>query len=584
MPASQDSDALAAAQMLPSLTPPWMGDEAFAESFSRHLEQRSILDATALVRVRGAAQKSGERLDRVAIKLGLLSEDDLYRELSRFLGVGLVEAEGLPKAPVLEDVLDREFVRRSGVLPIEVSDTILRLALVDPASSEQVRAVRYLSGRSIQVDLIRPALFEKAIQSIYSLLHVSGDETQARETRSGSLDSDVEKLRELANEAPIIRLVGQLVAAAVEAGASDIHIEPDSTAVRVRWRIDGVLRTVQSIGLDLRAVVTSRLKIMSKLDIAERRVPQDGRVRLGVRGVDVDFRLSTIPTMHGESVVLRILDRRNVELDFLSLGLSDETAHRLREIARQPNGIMLVTGPTGSGKTTTLYTLLKELNSPGVKILTVEDPIEYQLEGTNQIQVQPAIGLDFPSALRSILRQDPDIIMIGEIRDSETARIAIQAALTGHLVLSTLHTNSAVAAITRLLDMGIENYLIAATLRCVLAQRLVRKRCAECQSTDRRAATFAHIEGWERDAERSSLSSCPKCSGTGFSGRTTISELLVVDHSIRDLILSSASERRLAEAATSVNMRSLFDDGMLKVERGDTTLEEVVRVAREEAR
>jgi general secretion pathway protein E len=318
----------------------------------------------------------------------------------------------------------------------------------------------YLTGRAVKVRIFVPADFDKTFDGLYKSQTSAGRATRGGEDAS---ELDVQRLRDMASEAPVIRLVNQIIADAVEGRASDIHIEPNVDSVLVRYRVDGMLRTGHVLASSLRAAITSRIKIMSKLDIAERRMPQDGRIKIAVRGVDIDFRVSTIPTVFGESVVMRILDRSRVELDFERLGFHAKHIATLSKLLAEPNGIILVTGPTGSGKTTTLYTALKGLNAPDTKVFTVEDPVEYQIAGINQVQVQAGIGFDFPHALRSILRQDPDIIMIGEIRDLETARIAIQSSLTGHLVLSTLHTNSAAAAITRLVDMGVENYLLAST-------------------------------------------------------------------------------------------------------------------------
>jgi general secretion pathway protein E len=391
----------------------------------------------------------------------------------------------------------------------------------------------------------------------------------------------------MASEAPTIRLVNQIIAQAVETRASDIHVEPNVDAVLVRYRIDGVLQTALTLAPGLRAAVTSRIKIMAKLDIAERRLPQDGRIKIAVRGVDIDFRISTIPTAFGESVVMRILDRSRVELDFAKLGFSEAHVTTFTELMNQPNGIVLVTGPTGSGKTTTLYTALKALNSSERKIFTVEDPIEYQLTGINQVQVQPAIGLTFPHALRSILRQDPDIIMIGEIRDLETARIAIQASLTGHLVFSTLHTNSAAATITRLIDMGVENYLIASTVKGVEAQRLVRRLCPHCARPHESAAYWA--ETFARDvpgigalapADIRQPRGCSQCGGTGFSGRSTIAELLLVDTDVHRLVLTGASDSEIDESARARGMSNMYASGAHKVWRGETTVEEVLRATR----
>ena len=391
----------------------------------------------------------------------------------------------------------------------------------------------------------------------------------------------------MASEAPTIRLVNQIIFNAVELRASDIHVEPNVDSVLVRYRIDGALRTAQILPPNLRAAVTSRIKIMSRLDIAERRLPQDGRIKIAVRGVDIDFRVSTIPTVFGESVVLRILDRSRIDLNFERLGFHEKHIAALQELMAQPNGIILVTGPTGSGKTTTLYTALKGLNSSDRKLFTVEDPIEYQLAGINQVQVHPAIGFDFPHALRSILRQDPDIIMIGEIRDLETAQIAIQSSLTGHLVFSTLHTNSAAATITRLVDMGIENYLLASTVKGVLAQRLVRRLCRHC------AEPHGNAEFWADEIARKAPAAdvngaprirrprgCAECGQSGFSGRTTIAELLLIDAGIHRMILERSSDVEIERAARASGMSTMYESGIAKVWRGETTIEEVLQVTR----
>jgi general secretion pathway protein E len=395
-------------------------------------------------------------------------------------------------------------------------------------------------------------------------------------------DDDVRRLEDMASEAPVIRLVHELITRAVEAQASDIHVEPRDDSVRVRYRMDGVLSTVETLPLSLRAGVTSRIKIMAHLNIAERRLPQDGRVKATVRGRPIDLRVSTMPTMLGESVVLRILDRSSVQLDFGPLGFQGAGLDQLIGLLNQPNGIFLVTGPTGSGKTTTLYTALNLLNRADSKLFTVEDPIEYQLTGINQIQVQPRIGLTFAHALRSILRQDPDIIMVGEIRDLETAQMAIQASLTGHLVLSTLHTNSAVASITRLMDMGVDDYLLASTLTGVLAQRLVRRLCARCsapadavpQLLERLGARKLDLRGMRRKV------GCQACRNTGYQGRTTISELLVMTDAMRRRVLERGSDSAIEAAAIEEGMISMRDDGLSKALCGETTIDEVLRVTR----
>jgi general secretion pathway protein E len=442
----------------------------------------------------------------------------------------------------------------------------------------------YLTGMSVTPHIFVACDYEKAFNAVYG----RPESSSVRSHGSGEASEiDVQRLRDLASEAPTIRLVNQIINNAVELHASDVHVEPNADAVIVRYRIDGRLRTAQTLPSNLRAAITSRVKIMSKLDIAERRLPQDGRVKLAIRGVDIDFRVSTVPTVFGESVVLRILDRSRVELDFSKLGFDAAHIAALQQLMGHPNGIVLVTGPTGSGKTTTLYTALKGLNNPENKIFTVEDPIEYQLAGINQIQVQPAIGLDFPHALRSILRQDPDIIMIGEIRDLETARIAIQASLTGHLVLSTLHTNSASATITRLIDMGVENYLLASTVQGIIAQRLVRRLCRHCAREHDNAVYWAGqlarqiggIETYGTPVIRQPRG-CAECNGSGFLGRTTIAEILMVDSDIQHLILSSKSDVEIEHAAREHRMATMYETGACKAWRGETTIEEILRATR----
>jgi general secretion pathway protein E len=376
---------------------------------------------------------------------------------------------------------------------------------------------------------------------------------------------------------------------AIQKGASDIHIEPYDKELRVRYRIDGILYNIMSPPMKFRDAIASRIKIMARLDIAERRLPQDGRIRLSVRGHDIDFRVSTVPALYGEAVVLRVLDRTAVEFDFVKLGLPQDVRQGLERSFELPNGMVLVTGPTGSGKTTTLYTGLLKLNSVARNIITVEDPIEYQLAGINQIQVKPQIGLNFASLLRSILRHDPDVIMIGEIRDLETAQIAVQAALTGHLVLSTVHTNSAAATVTRLRDMGVEDYLLAATLKGVLAQRLVRRLCPGCKVAEPAPSAIVDRFGLERLTTAPGVIAlchpvgCPQCRGTGYRGRRAIAELLVPSREIDELMFARADQAAIERAAVAAGMRSIFEAGLLAAIEGDTTIEEVVRCIRSEA-
>jgi general secretion pathway protein E len=397
-------------------------------------------------------------------------------------------------------------------------------------------------------------------------------------------EDDVNHLRDMAFEAPVVRLVNLLVENAISMESSDIHIEPFEDALRIRYRIDGLLYDQETPPRRLQAAVTSRIKIMAEMNIAERRLPQDGRIRVTLQGRRVDIRVSTVPTVHGESIVMRLLDRSSVFLPLERLGFSPATRQRFESLIKRPHGIFLVTGPTGSGKTTTLYAALDKINSADRKILTVEDPVEYQLKGVNQIAVKPKIGLTFANGLRHIVRQDPDVILVGEIRDLETAEISIQAALTGHLVFSTLHTNDAPAAITRLQDMGVEPYLVASVLEGVLAQRLVRRICAACRTPD--VPSPADLEALGLEISPDTLlyrgKGCDDCRGTGYRGRTGIYELFVITEDVRSLILRRASSREIRHLAIEAGMTTLRTDGWQKAREGVTTIEEVLRVTQED--
>lgn len=565
---------------------PWPdpNSSAFCESFGAFLLGEKAIDELALQRSQRAATQSGERFDHVLTKLGLVSEADLCTLLGKFLQIPQLDPSETPLEPPLRGEIPEKFIHANRLLPLSVAGRRLKLAVTDPLDLEPVQALAYSTGLEMELRLASPAQFEKAWASLYGAQQ-DGVSFADNDTRANDASEfDLQRLRDIANEAPVVRRVNQIIADAIEARASDIHIEPSLEAVQVRYRIDGALRTAESLPPGLKAAIASRIKIMARLDIAERRLPQDGRIKLAIRGVDIDFRVSTLPTAHGESIVLRILDRSQIALDFDKLGFEPETIAELRKVMRNPNGIVLVTGPTGSGKTTTLYTALRELTKPDVKVFTVEDPIEYQLAGVNQVQVQPAIGLDFPNTLRAILRQDPDIIMIGEIRDTETARIAIQASLTGHLVFSTLHTNSAAASITRLIDMGVENYLIASTVKAVLAQRLVRRLCPHCATPLETRAQLRAQFAWEEFArgpdQLSAPGGCSQCRNLGYSGRSTIAELLIMNDRMQRLVCESAPDGELEAAARDSGMSTMYQCGMAKAWRGETTIDEVARVTR----
>ena len=538
-----------------------------------------------LERARRVAAESDQRLDAVLIQLGLVSERGLAEAYASLLSIPITSADRYPRIdPVLPDRLSAGFLRHARAMPISANEQTLVLAAADPLDRFTQSAVAVATGLPVRLEVAVPIELETALNRLYP------EETQADPNADADapLEEDAERLKDLASEAPVIRLVNLLITRAVETQASDIHIEPFEDRLRVRYRYDGVLHEAEPPPRHLAAAITSRIKIMARLDIAERRMPQDGRIKMAVRGQDVDFRVSTIPSLHGETVVLRILDRTAVVFDYARLGLAPRVIGKLETSLELPNGIVLVTGPTGSGKTTTLYTGLLALNAVTRKIVTVEDPIEYQLQGINQIQVRAQIDLTFASLLRSILRQDPDVIMVGEIRDGETAQIAVQAALTGHLVLSTLHTNSAAAAVTRLRDMGVEDYLLTAVLRGIMAQRLVRRLCPDCRRAE--PAPPALIERFgldrrttERPIMLSHATGCAACRQTGYRGRTAIAEFLDLGPEIERLIFARADHATIERAAVAAGMELMFDAGLAAALAGDTTIEELTRSIRADA-
>ncbi len=564
------------------------GGKSFETSLGERLAKGGKVAPAGLERALRLRDASAEPLHVVLTRLGLVSERDMARALAAELGLPLAKKADFPDAPMLEGMIGARFLKEHRIIPLADGADGLAVAMADPTDSYSIHAIQLIAGKRIVPHVGVPEEIETAIERVYGTGDTSIGQILEEITgqRDESAEEDIERLKDLASEAPIIRLVNLLIGKAIDARASDIHIEPFESRLRVRYRIDGILSDVEAPPDRFRAAIISRIKIMAKLNIAERRLAQDGRIKLASRGKEIDLRVSTVPTMHGESVVLRILDKGSVALDFAALGFSQDSLKTVLGVLDRPNGILLVTGPTGSGKTTTLYASLVKLNTPDVKILTVEDPIEYQLEGVNQIQVKPQIGLEFPSVLRSIVRQDPDVIMIGEIRDLETAQIAIQAALTGHLVLSTLHTNNAAGAITRLLDMGAEDYLLTSTVNAIVAQRLVRTLCRHCREPYRalpelvqqmRLASF--VDGPSVTLYRTG--GCDQCSGAGYLGRTTILEILVMSDPIRRLVLKHAEASEIQRAAVSAGMQTMYDDGIRKALAGVTTLEDVLRVTRE---
>ncbi|HET8564157.1 MAG TPA: type II secretion system ATPase GspE, partial [Candidatus Binatia bacterium] len=482
-----------------------------------------------------------------------------------------------------------DFFRLARMVPVRTEGHDLLVATTDPLDISRLHALELATGFRVRPVLAKEKDIAARIETLFGNGY-PGDSSQgvpAREIEGAIDDEDVAHLRDMASEVPVIRLVNQMLVRALESRASDVHIEPFENQLKVRYRIDGILHEVEAPPRQLKAAVISRLKILAQLNIAERRLPQDGRIKIRLAGKDVDLRIATIPTLYGESVVIRLLERAQIFTQLDALGFPAAILQQFNEMIAKPHGMILVTGPTGSGKTTTLYGALQKINDPGKKIITIEDPVEYQLGGVNQIQVKPQIGLSFANGLRSIVRQDPDVIMVGEIRDSETAEIAVQAALTGHLVFSTLHTNDAAGAVSRMLEMGVQDYLLSSSLLGVLAQRLVRRLCSRC----RRAVPFTGLESndaeWKLqlgDAPQNlwEAAGCDACSGTGYLGRIGIFELLPVTGDICKIITQRADAGSIRALAVQQGMRLLRDDGWDKVRDGVTTLAEVLRVTREE--
>jgi general secretion pathway protein E len=554
-----------------------------------YLYERGRLTGGDLARARKLADDSGDPLRTMLVRLGLVSERDMAAALADVLDLELISGDDYPETPVLDGIFPLRFLKDSRVCPLSDDDDAIALAVADPLDPFIIESARLATARPIKLRVGLPTDIEAAVTRLHEPRPEETDDDDALENADlGNFsEEDIEHLRDLASEAPVIRLVNQIMQRAVESGASDVHIEPFADELKVRLRIDGMLQEIDSPPVRSTAAVISRVKIMAKLNIAERRLPQDGRIPLRIQGKELDLRVSTVPTMFGESVVMRLLDKESVRFDFDALGFDGTPRQRLLKVLEAPFGIFLVTGPTGSGKSTTLYTALSRLNTEERKIITVEDPVEYQIPGINQIPVKASIGMTFAGALRAIVRQDPDIIMVGEMRDLETARIAVQSALTGHVVLSTLHTNDAASGVTRLLDMGVEDYLLTSTINGILAQRLVRRLCPECRQPydpmPELAARFIHIADVNDGPIRLYRpGGCGRCNGTGFRGRLVIAEVLVMSDRLRKAVLDHATSTQIHRIAVEEDMHTMYQDGLRKALLGLTTVDEVMRVAEED--
>ncbi len=535
---------------------------------------RGQLSQEDLDRALELQRERGDKLGRILVDLGFVAHRDVVQALSEQLSIPVAKIEGPPLVSPETEKLSARFLRQARILPLRMDGGALVLAMVDPMDFETLAAARAATGLRVKPEIALEPEIADAVDRYYGEEEKPETEFSADGAESSA---DLEQLRDMASEAPVIRLVNAMIAQAVEKRGSDIHIEPFEKEFKIRYRIDGVLQEQEPPPRELKAAVISRLKLMAKLNIAERRLPQDGRIKIKTLGREVDLRVSTLPTLYGESVVMRLLDRSAGDFyDLRNLGFDDLMLKRMEHFTALPHGIFLVTGPTGSGKSTTLYSALKRINQSDKKIITIEDPVEYQMDGINQIHVNTQIGLTFATGLRHIVRQDPDVIMVGEIRDRETADVAIRSALTGHFVYSTLHTNDAPSAITRLTDMGVENYLICSSLVAVLAQRLVRLICPFCKAPNGERMTPA---GDTIPTFRGA--GCDKCFGGGFLGRVGIFEMMELNDQLRKLIMANADASELTIAARKHGMRNLREDGWLKVSQGVTTAEEVMRVTQE---
>jgi general secretion pathway protein E len=566
---------------------------ALVEGLLQDLIASGATTPSAVERARRAAELYDARADKVLTKLGLVKEDEIARAWSRLLQIPFVEPQEFPAEASGSSKLPRRFLREVGVIPLWERDDAIQIVLLDPLDDFAAKAVAARTGKVTNTAVTTRSYFDEAFARLYPEAAETAPNEFANSASELVIAGDMTRLRDLSTDAPAIHFVNATIENAVDLKASDVHITVGRSGTRLRYRVDGVLKDVTPHPTDLHSAIISRLKVLADLDIAERRLPQDGRIRLGVGGREIDLRIATMPHLEGEGVVLRILDRSAVKLDLPGLGFRPHIEQALSQLLTEPHGIFLVTGPTGSGKTTTLYAALRKLVQPERNVISVEDPVEYHLDGVAQIQVQRKIGLDFPTVLRAVLRQDPDIIMIGEIRDAETAMIANQAALTGHFVLATLHTNSAASAIPRLIDMGLEPYLLSSTIRGVMSQRLLRTLCRHCCRGMREAdrATKEHLLRLTPPlaesptfADLCEAVGCPRCNQSGFRGRTAIAEILVVSDEVRTATLDRADAARLEAIAERQGLVPLLQAGAENVLNGVTTLPELFRVAGEVTR
>ena len=545
------------------------------------LQEQGYVTPEQVSTVMSSIKQEGETTLDILIATGDLKEDDVLAMIAAQFGMEYVHVHADAIDPAVKEVIPADVARKYGVVPVYRTEDSVTVALSDPMGYDTVDSLRYVLKLNVDAVVAPRAEVKAAVEKLYpeefeTLYGADDGSIDVSEKAHGDGGSDAAD-----SDAPVIRLVSMIITEACKVRASDIHLEPMERHFRVRYRIDGVLKQMESPPKRLQAAILSRVKIMSNMKISEKRVPQDGRIQVKVQGRDLDLRVSSVPTNHGESIVMRILDKTNLSLGLPQLGFLSDDQNKFERLIKLPDGVLLVTGPTGSGKTTTLYACLGQINLPDRKIITVEDPVEYQMSGINQVQVNRDVGLDFSSALRSILRQAPNIVMIGEIRDHETADIAMEAALTGHLVFSTLHTNDAPSAVTRLLDIGVKPFLVASALRAAMAQRLVRAICDKCReeytATDRDMKMLGAIAKNVTSSKMYKGKGCPNCSQSGYKGRKGIFEIFQIDDTIQRLIFDHSPATVLRARAREMGMRTLREDGLLKIASGMTSLEEVLR-------
>jgi general secretion pathway protein E/type IV pilus assembly protein PilB len=545
------------------------------------LQEQGYVAADQIDAVVNSIRQEGETSLDILIQTGAVTEDDVLALIAAQFGLDYVHVNADAIDPTVADLVPGAVARKYGVVPVMAAEGSVTVALSDPMGYDTIDSLRYVLKTDVQAVIAPRSEVKAAMDKLYpeefeNIFGSDDPNIDVEEKKAGEDGSDVKD-----SDAPVIRLVSMVLTEAIKMRASDIHLEPMERHFRVRYRVDGVLREMDRPPKRLQAAIISRVKIMSNMKISEKRVPQDGRIQIKVQGRDLDLRVSSVPTNHGESIVMRILDKTNLSLGLPQLGFLSDDQNTFERLISLPDGVLLVTGPTGSGKTTTLYACLGQINLPDRKIITVEDPVEYQMSGINQVQVNKDVGLDFSAALRSILRQAPNIVMIGEIRDHETADIAMEAALTGHLVFSTLHTNDAPSAVTRLLDIGVKPFLVASALRAAMAQRLVRAICEKCRAeytpTERELKMLGTLSKNTTVSTMFKGKGCPHCGQGGYKGRKGIFEIFQIDDSIQRLIFDHSPATVLRARAREMGMRTLREDGMLKVASGMTTLEEVLR-------